>query len=219
MANIAASHKDKWFDYRQAVLLGVHLDSELCSLMAGYTVFQFDNFYLVGSEIILVEISGFGDSRIFDIQPIVEGFGEIVFKHNILERTSFLVERCGSHFKTENRAKFIDSTFRGISVVSVCLVHQHNEIGQRSKIIKVGLTEVFRQATHTRQTFRAFLAILVKFRDVENINLYIREQTTRALVIGFSCNDAWRCGDKFAYTFEYIFRIGFVTEVFYQLLI
>lgn len=44
----------------------------------------------------------------------------------------------------------------------------------------------------------------------------IREKTTRALVVGFACNDAQRCGDKLANALEYRFGIRFVAEVFYQ---
>ena len=128
MVIVTTSHEDKRFDYWTSVLLGIHLDSELCTLMASDSVLKFDNFYLVGSEFVLVEIAGFGACWIFDIQAIIECFGEVIFKNNILKSFALFIKRSSRHFKAENRAKFIDGFFRGIAVIAVCLVHENNEV-------------------------------------------------------------------------------------------
>ncbi len=97
-------------------------------LMAGNAIFKLDNFNFIRSVIILVEIAGLGDSRIFDIQTIVECFSKVVFKNNILECTSFFIKRRSGHFKAENRAKLVDCLFRSVAVVAMCLVHQYNKV-------------------------------------------------------------------------------------------
>ena len=92
---------------------------------------------------------------------------------------SFFIEGGCGHLQSQHRAKFVDCFLRSISVVAVCLVHQNNEVRKRSEIIKIRLTEIFGQATHTRSNgSTAFLCgfiLSVELGDIEDIDFKIRE--------------------------------------------
>ena len=45
--------------------------------MTGNSVFKLDNFYLVRSVIVFVEIASLGDCRIFDVKTIIENLKKI----------------------------------------------------------------------------------------------------------------------------------------------
>ncbi len=103
------------------------------------------------------------------------------------------------------------------------LVHQNYEIRERSEIVEIRLTEIFRQAAHPRlngdTTFLSSFVLGVELGNIEDIDFNIREQAACTFLIVFACNNSWRLADKFAYSLKHIFGISLVAEVLYQLLV
>ena len=229
MLEVSAGHQYEGLDMGLGVRPCVDLQARHRVLMHGESVLELDALHFGRRQSFATEVCSLGNSGDLDIQSLSEGFGEIVFIDDVVH--GLIVSQWGRrHLYSQDWGKVVDSQARGIGIVAMRFVHQHDKVGQRGQIVVIARAEVLREAFHARcryhSAFPGGLIVGIELGDIEDVDLdlvvleelpAVHIRPNRKIVLA---GDYYgRVGHVFGQAFEYVLVVAGITEVAKELVV
>ena len=229
MLEVSASHQYEGLDMGLGVSPCIDLQTRHRVLMYRESVLELDALHFGRRQSFATEVCPLGNSGDFDIQSLSKGLGEIVLIDDVAH--GLIVPQWGSrHLYPQDGGEVVNGQARGIGIVAMRFVHQHDKVGQRGQIVVIARAEVLREAFHARcryhSAFLGGLIVGVELGDIEDIDLDLvvleellvaPSRTNRKIVLARN-HHRW-IGYVFCQAFEYVLVVTRVAKVAQQLVV